>query len=148
MIKYGIVVFRKDARGMQLPTTFFLLSAYIFMFNKTILLFYLFFPLLRLFMSIITQYFVNSNLHESTLYNIIIRNASEFENLKIVQLQPSGTFSAPYFHYVNCTRTCINISTIPFRLCSCFMNTIAQFSKMLRFYDCFCVFHYRFSLLF
>ena len=97
MIKYGVVVFRKDARGTQLPTIFFLLSAYIFMFNKTILLFHLFLPLLSLFMSILTQYFVNSNSHVSTLYNIIIRNASEFENLKIVQLQPSGTFSAPYF---------------------------------------------------
>jgi hypothetical protein len=38
MIKYGVVVFRKDARGTQLPTTLFLLSVYIFMFNKTNLL--------------------------------------------------------------------------------------------------------------
>ena len=46
---------------------FVLLSAYIFMFNKTILLFHLFLPLLSLFMSIVMQYFVNSNLHVSTL---------------------------------------------------------------------------------
>ena len=128
---------------------FFLLSAYIFMFNKTILLFHLFLPLLSLFMSILMQYFVDSNLHVSTLYTIIIPKASEFENLKIVQLQASGTFNAPYFHYVNCTMTCINTPQhVPVRLCSCFMNTIAQFSKMLRFNNCFWVVHYRLSLLF
>ena len=127
---------------------FFLLSANIFMFNKTILLFHLYFPLLNLFLSIVKQYFVNSNLHVSTLYTLIIPKASELDNLKIIQLQASGTLSASYFHYVNCTRTCINTSIIPFLLCSCFMNTIAQFSKMLRLYDCFCVVHYRFSLLF
>ena len=59
---------------------FFLLSAYIFMFNKTILLFHLFLPLLSLFMSILMQYFVNSNLHVSTLYTIIIPKESEFKN--------------------------------------------------------------------
>ena len=80
MIQYGVVVFRKDPRGTQLPTTFVLLSAYIFIFNKTILLFHLFFPLLSLFLSILMQYVVNSNLHVSTLYTLIIPTASELEN--------------------------------------------------------------------
>jgi hypothetical protein len=35
---------------------------------------------------------------------------------------------------------------VPFRLCSCFMNTIAQISKILRFCNCFWVVHC--SLLF
>jgi hypothetical protein len=48
---------------------------------------HLFLPLLSLFMSIVMQYFVNSNLHVSTLYTIIIPKATEFENLNIVQLQ-------------------------------------------------------------
>ena len=109
MINYGIVVFRKDARG-----NFVLLSAYIFMFNKTILLFHLFLPLLSLFLSILMQYFVNSNLHVSTLYTLIIPKASELDNLKIIQLQASGTLSASYFHYINCTRTSINTSTRTF----------------------------------
>ena len=99
----------KDARG-----TFVLLSAYIFMFNKTILLFHLSFPLLSLFLSILMQYFVNSNLHVSTLYTLIIPKASELDNLKIIQLQASGTFNASYFHYVNCIRTSINTSTRTF----------------------------------
>jgi hypothetical protein len=63
------------------------------MFNKTILLFHHCLPLFNLFMSILMQSFVNSNLHVSTLYSLIIPKASEFESLKIVQLQASGTFS-------------------------------------------------------
>ena len=99
----------KDARG-----NFVLLSAYIFMFNKTILLFHLSFPLLSLFLSILMQYFVNSNLHVSTLCTLIIPKASELDNLKIIQLQASGTFNASYFHYVNYIRTSINTSTRTF----------------------------------
>ena len=91
-----------------------LFSAYIFMFNKTILLFHLSFPLLSLFLSILMQYFVNSNLHASTLYTLIIHKASELDNLKIIQLQASGTFNASYFHYVNYIRTSINTSTRTF----------------------------------
>ena len=63
------------------------------MFNKTILLFHHSFPLFNLFMSILMQSFVNSNLHVSTLYSLIIPKESEFQSLKIVQLQASGTFS-------------------------------------------------------
>ena len=109
MIKYGVVVFRKRRSG-----TFVLLSAYIFMFNKTILLFHLSFPLLSLFLSILMQYFVNSNLHVSTLYTLIIPTASELDNLKIIQLQASGTSNVSYFHYVNYIRTSINTSTRTF----------------------------------
>ena len=51
----------------------------------------------------------------STLYTLIIPKAKKFESLKIVQLQASGTFNAPYFHYVICTRTCTNtLKTYPF----------------------------------
>ena len=51
----------------------------------------------------------------STLYTLIIPKARKFESLKIVQLQASGTFNAPYFHYVICTRTCTNtLKTYPF----------------------------------
>jgi hypothetical protein len=122
MIKYGVVVFRKDARGTQLPTTLFLLSVYIFMFNKTNLLLHHLFPLFNLFLSILMQSFVNSSLHVSNLYTLIIPKASELENLKIVQLLAAGTSNAPYFHYVNCTRTCINTST-------------RTFSSMFLFYE-------------
>jgi hypothetical protein len=51
---------------MEIRCTFVLLSAYIFMFNKIILLFHLSFPLLSLFLSILMQYFVNSNLHATS----------------------------------------------------------------------------------
>jgi hypothetical protein len=146
--QYGVVVFRKDVRGHQLPTTFVLLSAYIFMFNKTILLFHLFLPLLSLFLSILMQYVVNSNLHVSTLYTLIIPTARELKNLKIVQLQASGTFNASSFHYVNCTRTSFNTSTRTFSSLFLFYDTIAQFSNIWRFYNRFWVVHYRFSLLF
>ena len=51
----------------------------------------------------------------STLYTLIIPKARKFESLKIVQVQASGTFNAPYFHYVICTRTCTNtLKTYPF----------------------------------
>jgi hypothetical protein len=44
-------------------------------------------------MFILMQSFVNSNLHVSTLYSLIIPKESEIQSLKIVQLQASGTFS-------------------------------------------------------
>ena len=87
------------------------------MFNKNILLFHHFVPLFNLFLSILMpyKYFINSNFHVSTLYTLIIPKARKFESLKIVQLQASGTFNAPYFHYVICTRTCTNtLKTYPF----------------------------------
>ena len=86
----------------------FKLSASIFMFNKTVLLSHHFCPLSCLFLSILMQSFLNSHLHMSTLYTLIIPKVRKFESLKIVQLQVSGTFNAPYFHYVICTWTCIN----------------------------------------
>ena len=109
MIKYGFVVFLKDARVTQLPH-FFKRSACMSMFNKTngIVLFHHFFRLFNFFLSLLMQFFVNIYLHMSTLYTLIIPNARKFECLKSVQLQPSGTFHAPYFHYVICTRTCSN----------------------------------------
>ena len=112
------------------------------MFNKPILLFHHSFPLFNLFMSILMQSFVNSNLHVSTLYSLIIPKASEFESLKIVQLQASGTFS---IMSIGLGRASIP-QHVPVRLCSCLMNT--KFSKILRFCHCFWVVHYRFALLF
>ena len=109
MIKYGFVVFLKDARVTQLPH-FFKRSACMSMFNKTngIVLFHHFFRLFNFFLSLLMQFFVNIYLHMSTLYTLIIPNARKFECLKSIHLQPSGTFNAPYFHYVICTRTCSN----------------------------------------
>ena len=43
-------------------------SAYIFMFNKTIVLFHHFFRLFNLFLYILMQYFVNSYLHMYSYY--------------------------------------------------------------------------------
>ena len=112
------------------------------MFNKTILLFHHFCPFSILFLPILIQSFVNSNLHVSTIYTLIIPKASEFESLTIVQLQASGTFSI-----MSIVIGGVSIPQhVPFRLCSCFMNT--KFSKILKFCNCFCVVHYRFSLLF
>ena len=70
------------------------------------------------------QSFVNSNLHVSTLYSLIIPKASEFESLKIVQLQASGTFS---IMSIVLGRASIP-QHVPVRLCSCLMNT--KFSKI------------------
>ena len=88
-------------------TTFFKRSAYIFMFNKTngMVLFHHFSRLFKFFLSILMQFFAKSYLHMSTLYTLIISNEIKFECLNSVQLQPSGTLSAPYFHYGMCTRT-------------------------------------------
>ena len=107
--KVWFVVFLKDARVTQLPH-FCKRSAYIFMFNKAndTVLFHHFFRLFNFFLSILMHFFVNSYLHMSTLYTLIIPNARKFECLKSVQLQPSGTFNAPYFHYVMCTMKCSN----------------------------------------
>jgi hypothetical protein len=54
---------------------------------------------------IFIQSYVNSNLHVSTLFILIIHKESNSESLKIVHLLASGTFNAPYFHYVIQTRT-------------------------------------------
>ena len=78
MIKYGFVVFHKDARVTQLPPLF-KRAAYIFMFNKTIALFHHFIRLFNFFLSILMQYFVNSYLHMSSLYTLIIPKARKFE---------------------------------------------------------------------
>ena len=112
------------------------------MFNKTILLFHQCFPLFNLFLSILMQSFVNTNLHVSTLCTLIIPKASEFESLKIVQLQASGTFC---IMSIALGRVSIP-QHVPFRLFSCYMN--AKFSKIVRFCNCFWVVHYIFALLF
>ena len=67
MIKYGFVAFRKDARVTQLPHVL-KRSAYIFMFNKTIVLLHHFFRLFNLFLYILMKYFVNSYLHMYSYY--------------------------------------------------------------------------------
>jgi hypothetical protein len=53
-----------------------------------------------LFVFIFIQSYVNSNLHVSTLFILIIHKESNSESLKIVHLLASGTFNAPYVHYV------------------------------------------------
>lgn len=103
------------------------------MFNNTILLFHHLFPLFGLFLSILMHFFVNNNLHIYRRYILIIPKASEFESLKIIQLQASCTVSTPYFHYVNCTVHVSIPQHVLFRLCSSFINTIAQIIKILRF---------------
>ena len=97
-------------RSCHAITTFFKRSACMSMFNETngIVLFHHFFRLFNFFLSLLMQFFVNIYLHMSTLYTLIIPNARKFECLKSVQLQTSGTFNAPYFHYKICTRTCSN----------------------------------------
>ena len=94
------------------------------MFNKNILLFHHFVPLFNLFLSILMpyKYFINSNFHVSTLYTLIIPKARKFESLKIVQLQASGTFNAPYFHYVICTRTCTSSVLQNFKILQLFLD--------------------------
>ena len=77
------------------------------------------FPRFNLFVSIFKQSYVNSNLNVSTLNILIIQKARNSENLKIVHLLASGTFNAPYFHYVIQTWTCQFIKDVPFHPYSC-----------------------------
>ena len=58
----------------------------------------------------------------STLYTLIIPKARKFESLKIIQLQASGTFNAPYFHYVICTRTCTSSVLQNFKILQLFLD--------------------------
>ena len=74
---------------------FLKLSVYIFMLNKTIVLFHHFVSLFNLFVSILMQSYVNSSLHVSTIYTLIIPQGKEFESLQIVQLQASSTLTSP-----------------------------------------------------
>ena len=55
---------------------------------------------------------------------------------KIVPLLASSTFIAPYFHYVIETRTFLKDAS--FCPCFCFVHTIAQFSRILRFSHIYC----------
>ena len=76
-------------------------------------------PYFNLFMSIFIQSYVNSNcIHVSTLYTflyiLIIHKARNSETFKFV-------------HHVSIHKR------RSFRLCSCFVHTIAQFSRILRF---------------
>ena len=87
------------------------------MFHKICLLFHHFYPLFCSFLSILMQFCVNNNLHVSTLY----------------YYYPLGKRVRPYFHYVNCTGRVSIHQHVPFRLCSCFINTIAQIIKIVRF---------------
>jgi hypothetical protein len=66
------------------------------------------FPYFNLFVSIFIQSFVNSNLHVSTLYILIIHKARYSETFRIVHLLASVTFNTLYFHYIIQSRTCIN----------------------------------------
>jgi len=66
------------------------------------------FPYLNLVVSIFIQSYVNSNLHVSTLYILIIHKARNSETFKIVHLLASVTFNASYSHYIIQTRTYIN----------------------------------------
>jgi hypothetical protein len=117
------------------------------LFSITFLYFFIIsslFHYLNLFVSIFMQSYVNNNLHVSTLYLIlIIHKAWNSAGLKFVPLLASSTFIPPYFHYVIQTRTCIHSYKThlfaSFRPCFCFVHTIAQFSRILRFSNIYCL---------
>ena len=88
------------------------------------------FPYFNLFVSIFIQSYVNIKLHVSTLLGM------QLGRFKIVPLLASSTFIAPYFHYVIETRTFLKDAS--FCPCFCFVHTIAQFSRILRFSHIYC----------
>ena len=100
---------RRSWHGITLPPIFNFLFTYLF----SIKFLYFFnissrFPYFNLFVSIFIQSFVNSNLHVSILYILIIHKARYSETFKIVHLLASVTFNAPYSHYIIQSRICIN----------------------------------------
>ena len=64
-------------------------------------------------------------------YGYLNHKAWNSTGLKIVHLFASSTFIAPYFHYSF-------LKDAPFRPYFCFVHTIAQFSRILRFSHIYC----------
>jgi hypothetical protein len=115
---------------------FFLLSVYMFTYLFSIKYLYFFiisthFPHFNLFVSIFLQSYVNSNLHGSTLYILIIHKARNSETFKIVHLLASVTFNSPYSHNIMYQF----LKDVHFRLCSCFMHTIKSYN-VLNYNNC------------
>ena len=75
----------------------------------------------------------------SYIYILIIHKARNSETFDIVHLLASVTFNSPYSHYIIQTRTMYQfLKDVPFRLSACFVPTIAQLSRILRFSLIYC----------
>jgi hypothetical protein len=140
LLTYHKSLIYTDVRGTELPPPpFFSLSVYVFTYLFSIKYLYFFiistlFPHFNLFVSIFKQSYVYSILHVSTLYILIIHKARNSETFKIVHLLASVTFNSPYSHYIMYQF----LKDVHFRLWPCFMHTIAQFSRILRFSLIYC----------
>ena len=144
-LEIQVLVWDTGARGTDLPPpAFFSNFPFTNLFSIKFLYFFIIsslLPYFNLFVSIFIQSYVNIKLHVSTLYRsiLIIHKACNSTGLKIVPLLASSTFIAPYFDYIIQTRTCIHSKkTHLFCPCFCFLHTIAQFSRILRFSHIYC----------
>ena len=99
------------------------------------------FPYFNLFVSIFIQSYVNNNFHVSTLYRIDTNNP---QGMKLRRFKNRTPARFEYIYFTLFPLCHSNQDMYPFlkdarfRPCFCFVHTIAQFSRILRFSHIYC----------